>query len=208
MRGCLRRWRVKGKDGVIRDHDKKGLEKGAHSWDIIIGKRWTRFNGTKKAAEARLRELAGKRDRGEFIEASKVTVGEYLNDWLDTAIKPRRAANTYNLYKTIIKNYLKPALGHIPLQRLTAMDVQRYYAEPVAEVRQDQEPDVLRRDEAASSFCTHDRFERRCEGRIAQSECHEGRQQQAMCPQYGRCVEERLGDRRGETVCRYGEAGG
>lgn len=119
--------------------DKRGLQKGHHTWNIMLSlgrgtdgkykQKCVRFHGTRQQAEQKERDLRGEVYRGEFVEPSKLTLGTYLEEWVETAIKPRRATNTYHLYKTIIKNYLKPALGHLPLQRLTAMHVQKYYAE-------------------------------------------------------------------------------
>jgi hypothetical protein len=58
------------------------------------GLKWTRFHGTRKEAEQKLTELVGERDTGDFVEPSKLTLGQYLEEWVKTAIKPRRAANT------------------------------------------------------------------------------------------------------------------
>lgn len=44
-------------------------------------------------------------------------------------MKPRRTSNTYNLYAGIIKNHLIPALGALPLQKLSPLHVERYYAD-------------------------------------------------------------------------------
>ena len=122
---------------VIRD--KAGPPHGHHTWNIILpcgrgtnGKhkqKSIRFHGTRPQAEQKERDLRGELYHGEFVEPTKLTVGTYLDEWLKTAIQPRRAANTYTLYKIIIDKYLRPALGHILLQRLTTMHVQRSYAE-------------------------------------------------------------------------------
>ena len=66
---------------------------------------------------------------GEFIEPSKLTVGQYLDEWLNTAIRPRRTANTHSLYSWTIRKHLKKAFGDVPLQKLSPMHVERYYAE-------------------------------------------------------------------------------
>ena len=130
MRGCLRR--------VAKD--KTGLPKGEHTWDIILAlgrgpngkhqQKWVRFHGTGKQAQQKLTELVGEVHRGEFVEPSKVTLDAWLDDWLSKAIKPPRCTlNTLEAVYDIIAKHLKPSLGHVPLQQLTHLQVERYYAE-------------------------------------------------------------------------------
>jgi integrase len=129
MRGCL-----------IKTKVKRGLKKGESSWRIVLSlgkgpdgkyrQKWITFHGTRRQADAKLRELTGEVDRGEFVEPSKLTLGEYLDEWLDKAIKPpRRAQSTYTSYESIIRLHVKPALGHLPLQAVTPLHIERYYAD-------------------------------------------------------------------------------
>ena len=75
--------------------------------------------------------------RDKFIRAKSlrenslptgVTVGRWLDYWLDNVIRPHRAVTTTYGYQKIIDNHLKPQLGNVLLQSLTAMQVQRYIA--------------------------------------------------------------------------------
>ncbi len=93
--------------------------------------KWITFRGTKKQAGERLTEWVRSANRGEFVEPSKMTLGVWLTDWLDKAVKPplRRPA-TYARYKGIVENHiLKSALASIPLQKLRGSDIERYYAD-------------------------------------------------------------------------------
>lgn len=73
------------------------------SWNIILdmgyqivpetGKKkrvqkWFTVQGTKRDAERKLTELLHHLHRGEYVEPSKLTFGEWLTEWLETAIKP------------------------------------------------------------------------------------------------------------------------
>jgi integrase len=43
-----------------------------------------------------------------------MTVGEWLSEWLETAIKPtNKRLRTYETYGSVIERHLKPVLGHI-----------------------------------------------------------------------------------------------
>jgi integrase len=79
-----------------------------------------------RKAEQKLTEYVGERDKDLHLEPTKLTVGQQLDDWFKV-VSPQRAENTRRLYTTVITNHLKPALGHILLQKLQARDVERYY---------------------------------------------------------------------------------
>jgi len=91
--------------------------------------RWHTFKGTKREAESKRTALIAELESGDSIEPSKVTVSAYLDDWMAKAIKPSRTVYTYVSYRSTIEKHIKPHLGHIALQRLTPLDVQRYYQE-------------------------------------------------------------------------------
>ncbi len=92
--------------------------------------KWITVRGTKRDAERRLAELVTDTNKGTFVEPSKVTVGEWLDIWLEKAIKPpRRTLRAYETYRSAITRHLQPKLGAIRLQELHALDVERYHAD-------------------------------------------------------------------------------
>ena len=130
MRGTLLKVKTK----------RKPMKPGESTWRIILSlgrgedgkykQKWVTFRGTRKQAEEKLTELTAEVHKGEFVEPSRITVGEWLDDWVETGIAPPRCtANTYLLYLGIIKNHLKPSLGSIRLQHLTPLHIERYYKE-------------------------------------------------------------------------------
>ena len=46
------------------------------------------FYGTKKEAEERLNDLLHRYHRSEVLEPSKILLSDWLDRWLDTAVKP------------------------------------------------------------------------------------------------------------------------
>ena len=113
------------------------------SWNIIIeggyqpnpqtGKlkrkqHYYTIRGTKRDAEKKLAELLHAANRNELVEPIKLTLGTWLETWLETAIKPPPTRlRTYETYKSVINRHLKPALGSVRLQQLQPTDLQRYY---------------------------------------------------------------------------------
>jgi integrase len=90
--------------------------------------KWFTVKGTKRDAERKLTDLLHKLHRGEYVEPSKLTLGEWLSEWLETAIKPpNKRLRSYETYRSVIERHLKPALGHVCLQQLKPTDLKRYY---------------------------------------------------------------------------------
>jgi integrase len=65
---------------------------------------------------------------GVYVEPSRMTVREYLEDWLAHA-KTTVAAKTHERYAEIVRLHLAPALGHYALPKLQPLHIQRHYAE-------------------------------------------------------------------------------
>ncbi len=65
-------------------------------------------------------------DRGAYVEASRRTYGSYLGEWL-VAIRPTLRPSTFASYSMNVAAYIRPALGGVVLQRLTAADLNQLY---------------------------------------------------------------------------------
>lgn len=95
--------------------------------------KWVGGYDRRRDAEEALTRFVYQANTGELVEPSNVTLGEWLDTWLEMEIKPpRRRPGTYERYEQIVRLHLKPALGAIPLQKLTPVDVQRYQDAKVA----------------------------------------------------------------------------
>ncbi len=125
MRGCLKQ-RYKGSWSLIFD---LGVELNAETGVVKRKRKWVTFRGTKKQAQAKLTELLNAANGGVFVEPSKLTLGEWLKEWLDAAVKPRRRPTTYARYQNILDLHILPApIASIPLQKLRATHLESYYA--------------------------------------------------------------------------------
>jgi integrase len=114
------------------------------SWSIVItlgrdritgklNQQWHTVRGTKREAEAKLRELLDALEKGTYVKPSKMTVGEWLEQWLESYVKVNCTLRTYDGYSSIVKNHLKPNLGMIPLTQLKPQQIQQYYSKEFAE---------------------------------------------------------------------------
>ncbi len=119
-------------------------KRGKASWSITIeldrgpdGKRRQAFyscKGTKKEAQNQLTTLLYELKSGSFVEPSRLTVGAFLENWLDH-VKHTVAGKTYDRYAEICRRHLIPALGTMTLTKLQPLHVQDFYSRAMREGR-------------------------------------------------------------------------
>lgn len=93
------------------------------------GKRVKRYQTYRTLYAARMGLRGFLTHREEEINTPKhdLTLADWLESWMDNIVRPTRAETTVYGYQKIIENHLVPALGHVPLLKLTPMDIQQYY---------------------------------------------------------------------------------
>ena len=64
--------------------------------------------------------------------------GDWMEHWYETQSRPTARPGTRRIYEGYLRLYIRPGLGHIPLNRLTAKDMQRFFAWLKTEGRADQ----------------------------------------------------------------------
>jgi hypothetical protein len=82
------------------------------------------IHGSIRDAQAYLTRKLRKRDLGRDLEGAKITLNEYLDRWLKTAVKPRVREKTCQDYDGMLRRYIRPSLGETVLAAMRPMDVQ------------------------------------------------------------------------------------
>ena len=85
--------------------------------------------GSKKDAQALLNKLLREKDMGTLTESSRMSLNDYLDHWLETAIKPRVRTRTYEDYKGIARRYIRAPLGDKMLTQITPVNLQKVYSD-------------------------------------------------------------------------------
>ena len=63
----------------------------------------------------------------------RMTVGDWLDYWLEEIVRPNREETTYYCYRGMVWNHIIPALGRIPIQSLDSRAIQHYYGDMLRE---------------------------------------------------------------------------
>lgn len=126
-------------DYMSRGSVKKQKRAGANSWTVRIflgrdskthKRRYVNYTveGTRKTAEqfktARLREI----DQGTYVEPTRLTLSEYLDQWL-ISVAGRLKECTAIDYAEKMRIYVRPAIGSRRLDALQPIELQKLYSD-------------------------------------------------------------------------------
>ena len=132
--------------GHIRQRSKGSWElRYSRGTDPATGKRLvvtTTVRGDRKAAERELRRLLRTLDTGEHVDPTRMTVRAWLAHWHETK-KEEISPKAHERYGEIINNFLIPALGALPLAKLTSTHIEKAYSEWASGGRRDGKPGGL-----------------------------------------------------------------
>jgi integrase len=122
-----RKRRGRGEGSVYQDGDR---------WVATVslgyggeGKRRRRkvYGATKKEVLEKLGEL---RSRSPLLsDVATMTVGEYVQRWLENTAKSRVRPTTYERYGELVRLHVIPHLGQVKLARLEGIHVEQFYAD-------------------------------------------------------------------------------
>jgi integrase len=115
--------RDKGEGSVYRRTDGRCVGE----YEDANGKRRYVSGKTKAEVRAKLRKLLADRDEGFAYDSENLTVGNYLDKWLD-ALEGSVRARTWRRHEEVVRLHLKPTLGGTKLDKLNALQVQNTYS--------------------------------------------------------------------------------
>src|SRR5688572_27808314 len=98
---------------------------------------------TKKDAQASLNDALAGSQRGTYVAPSRLTVREFLDEWLDGA-KTELALVAWTNYGQVIRRNIKPYLGAKRLSDLSPLDVKRWHGKLLDGGRADGRPLAVR----------------------------------------------------------------
>lgn len=104
------------------------------------GKRSTRFvtfHGTKREAQSELARLIAAVKGGDFLEATKLTVADYLRAWIKIAETVSISPKTAERYRELIEGQIIPFVGNLRLQQLRAAHLAEWHATLLRKGRHD-----------------------------------------------------------------------
>ena len=108
--------------------------------DTVTGRRRQKsqtVKGTKRDAQRVLREVLISLEQGSYVKPNKVTLGDWLRQWLKDYASMNTTDRTQESYSSIVERHLIPSLGKVMLADLQPQHIQSYYAEKLSNGRAD-----------------------------------------------------------------------
>lgn len=85
---------------------------------------------TKREAEKACAELVTEYERGNLsLRANKDTLGVFMKSYLETTLVNEIRQSTYEAKIRIMNNHIIPKLGHLKMQKITPLELQKFYNE-------------------------------------------------------------------------------
>jgi integrase len=82
------------------------------------------YGSSRREVQLKMLNARRDRDRGKVLTGSRLTVGKFLEQWLNEVARQRVRGQTFKRYRELTNVHLIPALGRIPLDKLGPAEVQ------------------------------------------------------------------------------------
>lgn len=128
--------RSNGECTVFERKDRPGVWRGQAVWyNPATGKNVVKSFDVSKGTELQKKREALKRaqkwleqvEGGLMPDADKVTIGEWIDRWLQDYVKPNVRVKSYDKYEGCLCDYVKPKFGNMLLSKIKEPDLQRFF---------------------------------------------------------------------------------
>ena len=95
-------------------------ETGKAIYKNVLGK-------TQAEAKAKLKQAIEEAKGLDAAKAGRYTVGQWMEVWFEHYAKVKVRPSSHQTYRGYIDNHIKPNIGKIPLEKLTSLELQKFY---------------------------------------------------------------------------------
>ena len=106
------------------------LETGKAIYKNVLGR-------SQAEVKEKLKQAIGEAQALDVTKAGKYTVGEWMEVWFQDYAKIKVRPSSHQTYQGYIHNHIRPNIGDIPLEKLTSLDLQKFYKKLLAQGRVD-----------------------------------------------------------------------
>ena len=82
---------------------------------------------TQAEVKEKLQKALAQAGKIDFTKTGKYTIGAWMEVWFENVAKIKVRASSHQSYRGYIDNHIMPNIGSIPLEKLTTMDLQKFY---------------------------------------------------------------------------------
>ena len=95
-------------------------ETGRVIYKNVLGK-------TQAEAKAKLKQAIEEAKGLDTAKVGRYTVGQWMEVWFEHYAKIKVRPSSHQTYRGYIDNHIKPNIGKVPLEKLTSLELQKFY---------------------------------------------------------------------------------
>ena len=121
--------RANGEGNIRKRKDGRWEGRYTAGYDPESGKRIIKnvLGKTQTEVKEKLKAAISESQRLDVSKAGTYTVSSWVKTWYEVYAEPRIRPNTKAYYANYIENHIIPGIGSIPLDKLTTIQIQRFY---------------------------------------------------------------------------------
>ena len=121
--------RANGEGNIRKRKDGRWEGRYTAGYDQETGKRIIKNVLCKTQAEVKekLKTAISESQQLDVSKAGAYTVSSWMKMWYEVYAEPRIRPNTKAYYTNYIENHIIPGIGSVPLEKLTTIQIQRFY---------------------------------------------------------------------------------
>ncbi len=90
---------------------------------------------TQAEVKEKLKKAISNTSKLDFSKSGKYTVGQWMDLWFENYAKLKVRASSHQTYAGYIKNHIKPNIGDLPIEKLSSLELQKFYKKLLTEGR-------------------------------------------------------------------------
>jgi integrase len=107
--------RGNGEGSIYKSKDRSGY-RASYTVKTAKGSKRRYVSGkTRREVEEKLTKAKAERDGGLVFDAGRLSVGEYLEEWLSNSVRDTVRPSTYKSYAWLVRVHAVPVLGRTKL---------------------------------------------------------------------------------------------
>ena len=121
--------RANGEGNIRKRNDGRWEGRYTAGYNPDTGKRIIKnvLGKTQAEVKEKLKTAISESQRLDISKAGNYTVAAWVRTWYEVYAEPRIRPNTKEYYANYIENHIVPGIGEIMLDRLTTIQIQRFY---------------------------------------------------------------------------------
>ena len=121
--------RANGEGNIRKRKDGRWEGRYTAGYDPESGKRIIKnvLGKTQAEVKEKLKTAISESRKLDVSKAGTYTVSSWVKTWYEVYAEPRIRPNTKSYYTNYIENHIIPGIGSIPLDKLTTIQIQRFY---------------------------------------------------------------------------------